>query len=97
MRGQLPESDNMNEESLLEFPTEFPVKALGRDDPGFTQLVIELVAVHAQFDTDNDVRHQASGKGNFVSVTVTFRAENQEQIDRIYQDLHDHDLVLMVF
>lgn len=87
----------MNKESLLEFPTEFPIKAMGRDEPGFAELVIELVAIHAQFDMNNDVRRQASAKGNFVSVTITFTAENQEQVDRIYQGLHDHELVLMVF
>jgi putative lipoic acid-binding regulatory protein len=87
----------MNDETLIEFPSEFPIKALGRDEPGFARQVMELVAMHAQFDADNDVRKQTSGKGNFVSVTITFTAESQEQIDKIYHGLHDHDLVLMVF
>jgi putative lipoic acid-binding regulatory protein len=87
----------MNDESLLEFPTAFPIKALGRETPEFRQTVVELVAAHANFDPNADVREQSSNKGNFVSVTVTFTAENQVQVDKIYQSLHDHDLVLMVF
>ena len=87
----------MNKETLIEFPTAFPIKALGRDEPGFRETVIDLVATHAAFDPDNDVRIQASKKGNFVSVTVTFTAENQAQLDTIYQSLHGHELVLMVF
>ena len=87
----------MNEESLIEFPTSFPIKALGRDTPDFRQAVIDLVAVHAEFNPASDVREQSSKKGNFVSVTVTFTAENQTQLDTIYQSLHDHELVLMVF
>ena len=87
----------MNDTTLIEFPTSFPIKALGRDKPEFRQTIIGLVAAHARFDPDTDVRIQASNKGNFISVTVTFTAENQTQLDTIYQSLHDHELVLMVF
>jgi putative lipoic acid-binding regulatory protein len=87
----------MARETLIEFPTEFPVKALGRDEPCFIETVVEIVAAHAKFDPDSDVKVQASGKGNFISVTVTLLAENQVQLDTIYQTLHDNDLVLMVF
>jgi putative lipoic acid-binding regulatory protein len=87
----------MTKDSLLEFPTSFPIKALGRDEPAFKQTVIDLVAVHADFDAENDVRVQPSKKGNFISITVTFTAENQVQLDTIYQSLHGHELVLMVF
>jgi putative lipoic acid-binding regulatory protein len=87
----------MNETTLIDFPTAFPIKALGRDDPKFSLTIIDLVAAHAQFDTKTDVRIQTSNKGNFISVTVTFMAENQNQLDTIYQSLHDHELVLMVF
>jgi putative lipoic acid-binding regulatory protein len=84
-------------ESLIEFPTAFPVKALGRDEPAFHAAVMEVIAAHAVFDPNLDVKVQSSSKGNFVSVTVTFQAQTQEQLDTIYQSLHDHELVLMVF
>ncbi|MGI9292037.1 MAG: YbeD family protein [Gammaproteobacteria bacterium] len=87
----------MDNESLIEFPSSFPIKALGRDEEKFRQLVIDLIAVHAEFDPDKDVRVQPSKKGNFISVTVTFTAENQIQLDTIYKSLHGHELVLMVF
>lgn len=87
----------MNKESLLEYPTEFPVKALGRKHPDFRKRVLEVIGQHAQFDNANDVREQTSSNGNFISVTVTFTAENQHQVDSIYQSLHDHELVLLVF
>ncbi|MEJ2140237.1 MAG: DUF493 domain-containing protein [Gammaproteobacteria bacterium] len=87
----------MTRETLLEFPTPFPIKALGRDEPGFRQLVTELIAVHAVFDPNDDVKEQGSSKGNFISVTVTLQAESQQQLDTIYQCLHDHEQILMVF
>jgi putative lipoic acid-binding regulatory protein len=87
----------MTRETLLEFPTPFPIKALGRDEPGFRQLVTELIAVHAVFDPNDDVKEQGSSNGNFISVTVTLQAESQQQLDTIYQCLHDHEQILMVF
>jgi putative lipoic acid-binding regulatory protein len=87
----------MARETLIEFPCAFPIKALGRDEPGFREVVTELVAAHAVFDPEEGVKEQSSSKGNFVSVTITLQAENQEQLDTIYQSLHDHELVLMVF
>lgn len=90
-------SDVASRETLIEFPTAFPIKALGRAAPEFRQTVIDLVTAHARFDPESDVRENNSENGNFLSVTVTFTAENQNQLDAIYQSLHDHELVLMVF
>jgi putative lipoic acid-binding regulatory protein len=87
----------MTKDSIIEFPTPFPIKALGKDEPEFRQTVLEIVAMHASFDPERDVKEALSGKGNYVSVTVTLLAENQEQLDTVYQSLHDNDLVLMVF
>jgi putative lipoic acid-binding regulatory protein len=87
----------MTNESIIEFPTSFPIKALGKDESGFRKIVLDIVATHANFNPETDVKEQVSGKGNFVSVTVTLMAENQVQLDTIYQSLHDHELILMVF
>ena len=86
-----------DEETLLEFPTDFPIKAMGRQSDTFRQLIAETVAIHAAFHPENDVREQSSSNGNFVSVTITFTAESKAQVDAVYQALHDHELVLMVF
>ena len=85
------------DETLLEFPTEFPIKAMGREAPDFRDIVVRLVAEHAEFDAQANVREQRSNKGNFVSVTITFVAHNKDQLDTIYQSLHAHEQVLMVF
>ena len=87
----------MTKESIIEFPTPFPIKALGKDEPEFRKTVLDIVDTHASFHPEHDVKENLSGKGNFVSVTVTILAENQEQLDTVYQSLHDHELVLMVF
>ena len=87
----------MNDDELFEFPTSFPIKAMGRDAAQFRQLVIDLIATHAEFDSEDDVRIQKSKNGTFLSVTVTFTAVNREQLNTVYQSLSDHDDILMVF
>ena len=87
--------DQQQKEQLLKFPCSFPIKVMGRDEPGFQETVVEIVAGHAGAISEDDVRLSPSSKGNFVSVTVTIQAESQQQLDNIYRDLTAHDSVLV--
>ncbi len=87
----------MNDETLFEFPTAFPIKVMGRESPEFRQLVISLIAEHAAFDAQQDVSVQLSKNGTFASVTIEFEATSREQLDTVYQTLHDHEDILLVF
>lgn len=83
------------QESLLEFPCEFPIKMMGRVAGDFRQTAIVLVEKHTGTISDNAIKTVPSRKGNFLSVTVTIVAESQEQLDNIYRDLTAHDDVLV--
>jgi len=85
----------MTEESLLEFPCAFPIKMMGRDTPEFRAITRELVENHVGPIGEEFVRISQSGKGNFVSITVTVTATSQQQLDAIYRDVSAHDDVLM--
>lgn len=85
----------MAEESAIEFPCEFPIKMMGRDTPEFRSTARALVEKHAGTVADDAVREAQSRKGNFVSITVTITATSQQQLDAIYQDVTDHEDVLM--
>ena len=85
----------MTEESAIEFPCEFPIKMMGRDTPEFRSTARALVEKHAGTISDDAVRQAQSRKGNFVSITVTIMATSQQQLDAIYQDVTDHEDVLM--
>lgn len=82
-------------ETLLEFPCRFPVKAMGRNEDDFEQLVKQIVFRHADSHAGEAVRIQPSAQGNFLSVTITIEATSKEQLDRIYQDLTDCEQILM--
>ncbi len=83
------------EETLLEFPCAFPIKAMGRNADDFETLVTTIVFKHAAPYQGDAVKLAESGEGNFVSVTVTIEATSRDQLDRIYQDLTDCEQVLM--
>ena len=85
----------MAEESVIEFPCEFPIKMMGRDTPAFRSTARALVEKHAGKVANDAVREAQSRKGNFVSITVTITATSQRQLDAIYQDVTDHEDVLM--
>ena len=68
---------------------------MGRDTPAFRSTARALVEKHAGKVADDAVRQAQSRKGNFVSITVTITATSQQQLDAIYQDVTDHEDVLM--
>ncbi|MCP4047604.1 MAG: DUF493 domain-containing protein [Gammaproteobacteria bacterium] len=90
-----PEADAGQQETLLEFPCKFPVKAMGRDEDGFEALITAMVLSHAGMYAGESVTTNLSSTGKYLSVTVTIEALSKAQLDRIYQDLTDCEQVLM--
>ena len=85
----------MSDESLLEFPCEFPIKMMGRDTSDFRATARALVEKHAGEVADDAVKASLSRNGRFVSITVTITATSREQLDSIYQEVTAHEDVLM--
>jgi putative lipoic acid-binding regulatory protein len=85
----------MAEETLLEFPCDFPIKMMGRDTPEFRTTVRELVEKHTGPLADDAIQSSLSRNGRFVSVTITVAAESREHLDNIYRDVTAHEDVLM--
>ena len=82
-------------DSLLKFPTSFPIKVMGRDTPEFHAVVEDILARHAGPLHTLEITRQPSRKGRFISVTVTIDAQSRAQLDAIYKELSAHELVLM--
>ena len=90
-----PGQDAFWRDTLLEFPCEFGVKAMGRDTDDFENRVTGIVLAHAQrcAGTENTVNR--SGGGKFIAVTVTIEAQSKDQLESIYRDLSDCEQVLV--
>ena len=85
----------MSEESAIEFPCAFPIKMMGRDTAEFRATARTLVENHVGPVDEDTIKVNLSSKGNFVSVTITVTATNQQQLDDIYRDVSAHQDVLM--
>jgi putative lipoic acid-binding regulatory protein len=85
-----------NEPSLIEYPCDFPIKIMGRTEPGFAQAIVELVTRHAPELDSRNVEMRLSKKNRYLSITCTIRATSREQLDQLYKELCDHPAVLMV-
>ena len=82
--------------SLIEYPCDFPIKVLGANADGFAQDVLETVLRHAPDFDPATAQMRTSGKGNYLSLTCTFHAHSQAQVDALYCALTANPLVKVV-
>ncbi|AJJ21151.1 DUF493 family protein YbeD [Yersinia sp. 2544 StPb PI] len=79
---------------LLEFPCSFTYKVMGIAEPQLVNQVVEVVQRHAPGDYTPQVK--PSSKGNFHSVSITITATHIDQVEILYKELADLELVRMV-
>ena len=79
---------------LLEFPCQFTYKVMGYANPELPELVLEVIQRHAPGDYSPTVK--PSGKGTYNSVSITITATSIEQVESLYKELGDIDIVRMV-
>ncbi|CAH2894539.1 MAG: Proposed lipoate regulatory protein YbeD [uncultured Paraburkholderia sp.] len=85
---------NPANESLIEFPCDFPIKIMGKSPPEFAETIVTVVR---QFDSAVDasrVETRLSSGGNYAGLTV--RATSRAQLDDIYRALTGHPMVKVV-
>lgn len=84
------------EQSLIEYPSAFPIKVMGAHVDGFVEAVI---SVAQQFDPGLDpqsVELRPSKAGNYLGITVTVTATSRKQLDELYRTLSTHPMVKVV-
>lgn len=81
---------------LLQFPTDFPIKIMGRRVDAFIDEISGVIRRHApDFDVAT-IELRSSSKGNYLGLTATIRATSRKQLDALYRELTDHPLVKIV-
>lgn len=80
----------------IEFPCVYPIKVMGRSHPQLRSLVVEVMERHAPGFDQTSIAVKDSSKGAFQSITVTITATGISQLQAIFDDLKDHELVHMV-
>lgn len=84
------------EQSLIEYPSRFPVKVMGLNVDGFVHAITQIAR---QFDPTFDattVELRPSKGDKYLGVTVTVTATSREQLDELYRTLSTHPMVKVV-
>lgn len=83
-------------ESLIDYPSDFPIKVVGIMHDTFAQAIVEVVTVHDPEFHAGKVDMRPSSAGNYLSLTITVRATSREQLDDLYRALSSHPMVKFV-
>jgi uncharacterized protein len=84
------------QETLVEFPCDFPIKVMGETRAEFTQTMIEVIQPHCpEFDASK-VEMRASSGGRYLSITCSVYVTSKPQLDNIYRALTSHPFVKFV-
>jgi hypothetical protein len=86
----------MNEESLLSFPCQLPVKVFGRNDESFRLEAKRIVRNRFAALGEEEISEQQSRNQSYVSLTFLVAAESREHVDALYRDLTASDQIMMV-
>ena len=80
----------------LQFPSDYPLKVLGRPSPEWRARVHAIVLRHAP-DTDaGRLAERLSANGNFLALSYRLNATSREQLEALVAELKACDGVLML-
>lgn len=86
----------MADDTLIEFPCDFPLKVMGKAEEDFAQAIVAVVLRHAPDFDAASVEMRPSKAGNYLSLTCTVRATSKAQLDALYRELTSHPMVKIV-
>ena len=84
------------EQSLIEYPSKFPIKVMGLNVDGYVHAITQIAE---RFDPTFDaatVELRPSSGNKYLGVTITITATSREQLDELYRTLTTHPLVRTV-
>jgi uncharacterized protein len=82
-------------DSVIEYPCEFPIKAMGISGDALQAAVMEIINRHVPDLATDALKSRPSSNGKYTAITITITAQNRAQLDAIYEDLSAHKLILM--
>ncbi len=88
--------DEANQETLIEFPCDFPIKVMGETHQHFTQEMVKTIrSLIPDFD-ESGIEMRGSSGGKYISLTCTVHVTSKLQLDDIYRALTSHLMVKVV-
>ncbi|MGH8217326.1 MAG: YbeD family protein [Steroidobacteraceae bacterium] len=87
----------MRRAPLLSFPTDYPIKVVGRASASLRAEADAIVCRHAPDLDSSRTRERASANGNFLSISYTIRAVSAEQVSALAAELTACESILLAF
>lgn len=84
------------DDSLIQYPSTFPIKVMGLNEPGFADSIVDLAV---QFDPGyqrTSLKMRPSSGGRYLGLTLSITATSREQLDALYRRLSAHPMVKVV-
>ena len=91
-----PPVSDPRKESLIEYPSAFPIKVMGLNEEGFVHAVTAVAKEHDPFFDAATVELRDSKAGKYLGVTITVTGTSREQLDNLYRALSAHPMVKVV-
>ena len=82
--------------ALLQFPTDYPIKVVGRSSDTLRPRIDAIVSAHVPDLDPARISERSSGNGNFRSISYTIRAVSAAQVTALATDLKACPDVLIV-
>jgi putative lipoic acid-binding regulatory protein len=83
-------------ESLIEYPCDFPLKIFGKQHADFAQTILKIVHKHDPSFLAESMEMRSSKNARYISLTCTISATSREQLDAVYTELSGHPMVTMI-
>ncbi len=80
--------DSIDEDRLITFPCDFPLKVMGLNIDNYSDYVLSVCQKHVKSVTSDCVHTRPSRSGKYIAVTVQLVATSRQQLDDLYLELN---------
>ncbi|MCW5660731.1 MAG: DUF493 family protein [Burkholderiaceae bacterium] len=91
----MPERDG-GSASLIEYPSEFPIKVMGLQVDGFVEAIVAVARRHDPDLDESKLELRPSRAGTYLGITITVTVNSRTQLDALYRELSAHPMVKVV-
>lgn len=92
----MTEDDIKANETLIEFPCNFPIKVMGEAHIDFSSEIINTIQQILPSFNASQVEMRGSSGGKYISLTCTVHVTSKPQLDDIYRALSAHPMTKFV-
>jgi putative lipoic acid-binding regulatory protein len=91
-----PPPDIPPEQSLITYPSDFPIKVMGANVDGFDTAMAHVARAFDPGFDERTIERRPSKAGNYLGLTLTVHVTSREQLDELYRTLTTHPMVKVV-